>query len=368
MGRAKRLGSLHPAINHTKIRRRHPTRQTPQRSPIEAADGLMGHRFGPVIEEGAECMVDWQQKEREFFNSLSFLTQLYQFAPVDKEDYPYPQNVVKALEHTTNAVKGAHPDMQLCILQQEGKPLALCTYECFSIDHDLYYIPVAAFGRLLKSRKFQKETNLLCSILSYVHNILEIPFFTEPQSFILDNYQRMKDLEISDDEADSKGFVGEIDQALEQGRTIHTIIHSRSHLRAFKIRVGRYQPFDDRSKKLHDLAQRALSLFQEHPHASIFSFMRPGIVYPLSDEYENLPIQPDEYLSFVSDVDGEVADALFEYVNMDLQERTGTEEPLSYQLFDSPQTEVTVDLSFPRRAIDLLGNLATFLIHDVWTI
>jgi hypothetical protein len=345
---------------------RHPKRQG-TKCPLEnVTDGLSHFEFLPVAIEGAGSRDNWQAKEGEFFNSLSFLAELYGFEAPRPDIAPYPRNISLALDFATQQVQKVRPSIELMIIEDDAHLATISTYLQMSTGSDLYYIPQEPLHRLLELPKRKREANLLLSIFAYLHQVLRIDTFTDESSYLYYYYDMMRTPDFIDGRHDLEEIMDETTKAFKGGKKIAKRMRQRVHLRDLEARTNSFRTTSPTTSTLHDLAVQATKLYRDYPDRSIHPSI-PSYVEPPYDEYqgENDPIQSQQYLSFCWEYDGVLAESVVEWVNLDLQEAMGCDEPLNYQLFDQPQTAISVSLDFEERVFALLSSLCYYLINTL---
>jgi hypothetical protein len=376
MRKTKRVGHLSAPVKRPEIRSRHSARPSPKRTGFDVTEALMAHRFSPVVCEDSKCLVDWQKKERGVFASLSHLSKLYGFAPIEKSEFPYPQNVVLALQDATDRVQSIFPDAETCILSDKKHPAVIGTFSSISPEHDLYYISVAPFAAILRTKTLKEECNLLYSIFSYLHRVVGMDYFADKRSYLFMVYTRLQECEVEcfeeevEDEEDGEDFepelVAEIDFVLDVGKAIWKEMCKALHLKQFTRRVKSFQPKDEAGSELHRLAQMASELLIQYPGRSIVDSIPHAFKYPYDEYWDQGPLRSFHWLSFMWDDTGELGKMVIEYVNSDLENHVGRDEPLRLQVFDGPQSVPTIDIDFEKRIISLIEELCYFLKVKIW--
>jgi len=362
------LAKLYPGIKSIKIGRGDPARPATKRTYSDPAMGLSEYQFVPLLEEGVVSTTGWQNKEREFFSSLSFLSELYGFEPLNTFDLPYPHNITSAFDHAKYMLQAAHPDVELFILSDERHLATLATYISFSTGFSLYYIPVAPLDQALRDKKRVSDARLLCSVFAYLHKTLEIDFYTEKRSYLNYNFEMMREMEYYGGEESAEEFLQELDRIMKKGKRIQRIILEPDHLRLFRRRVKTYRPGDEASSALHRIARCAMELYTEYPGRSIMACIPAGIQHLPQDDSGVTAIRGDQYLSFTWDLFDSLSEDMDEFINSDLQENIGTDEPMNWQIFDSPQSAITLSLDFEKRVFTLLEDLCNLLTSKTWRI
>lgn len=369
MDASTNMDSICGEAEYFEIGGRHPTGSASKRTYRDPAIGLTGHLFDPVLEEDSRCLSNWEQKEGEFFNSLSFLAQLYQFEPLPKSYYPYPKNVLIAFQEATDHIKMKFPDVETCILADDKHCAVIGTYLTLTPEFDLYYIPIESFNNLLKDKSRYPESQLLYSIFSYLIRVVKIDHYCQRTSYLFYIHQMMRESEMSEyytSDGDNESLLKDIDLALEMGHIHYINSNDIRHLRQFRKRVDTFQISDQTSTDLLLLATMALELFEQYPQKSISDSFRYPIQHPYAEDEDQGPVRGNEYLSFIWDTEGHLGDSIIDYVNSDHQENRVFDKPMCLQIFDTFQDRVTLSLDFEERIFRLLNDLSGFLIYKIW--
>jgi len=348
------------------FRRGHQKRPIPQCAPGAIALGLTDHVFKPLLREDAACLNNWKSKEREFFNSLSFLANLYGFLPPAPDDHPYPVNIIRALEIATGHVQKTRPYTELLIVQDDSHSATIATNTSLPFGSFLCYIPLQPLDWLWKKPERRPKAELLASVLAYVHQVLRIQTFTDENAWLYWYYDLMRTPEEIEGRDDMQQILEACQEAYKGGKRASKIIRDKTHLRQLRDRIKRFQPADKNSTELHRLAVQAGNLYRLYPnrsiHDSIPSDVEPSEEESMEDYIEQCkPLESHEFLSFWWKSEGLLADTIIEWVNTDLQETTWLDAQTEQQLFDQPQPSIIRNLDFEEKVLDLLDGLAVYL-------
>jgi len=324
--------------------------------------GFLKTGFLPVTDTVREELKCTGKIEREFFTSLSNIAALYGFHPLDVRGKVFPYNILLAYHHAEAQVKKANPALQLIIIQDKEHAACLATVKQMDTGATLYYVPVKPLYELLQDKENKKSAELLLSVYTYLYQVAGIPYYRDSSSYMYYTYEMMdewiKDNPADWDEDDFTAQVSCLNSLSYYGNIIRRKIRNAYNLQQFEKRVSQYRPKTADEEKLQELSRNFLSLYQQFPNRSIMDNIHDRIIEPQKDER----IYPDQYISFYWDYKDCLYQSLFETVNMELQEKEVTEEPLSIQLFDKPQEKIqTHEMEFEIRFFDLLHELNDLL-------
>src|SRR5258708_3037357 len=353
---------LRPQPERTPFRRGHSKRPYPQCPPKNVADGLAGHVFKPLLPADAACLVDWKRKERDFFNSLSFLADVYGFKPPAPGDNPYPVNIIGALEIATREVNKIRPNTALFILRDDSHVATIATKTYLSNGYHLYYIPLQPLYWMWENPEKRCKAELLASILAYFHQVQRVATFTNEHSFLYYYYDMMRTPESIDGREHAKQILEACHEAFKGGKKTSKIIRAKTHLRLLADRVHQFKPTDEDSTELHRLAVLAGELNRLYPKLSIHSSI-PSYA-DLSDHEDIVeadPINSYELLTFCWVPDAARSHATINWLNSSLQQTPGADDLTDQQLFDKPQPCITRNLDFEERVFELINGLALYL-------
>lgn len=342
--------------------RRDKEKETQVRTPEFNGYGFLKTGFQPLTDTIHKELKCTCRIEGAFFNSLSNLAALYSFQQLGVKDKVFPYNILLAYRHAVEQVKKSNSALQLIIIQDKEHTACLATVKQMDTGATLYYVPVRPLYELLQDRKKKKSAELLLSVYTYLYQVAGIPNYRNSSSYMYYTYEMMeewiKDNPTDWDEDDFTMKVSCLNSLSYYGDVVRRKIRNPYNLQQFENRVCRYIPKTEDEEKLHDLSREFLSLYQQFPCRSIMDNIHDRIMEPQKDDR----IYPDQYISFYWDYKDCLYQSLFETVNMELQEKEVTEEPVSIQLFDKPQEKIqTHEMEFEIRFFELLHELNDLL-------
>lgn len=341
-------------------RRRNTKNKITLRPPVSAGHGFLKHRFLPVW-DGWPLQGGQHEIEAEFYQSLSYLETLYKFKTPRSKARIFPFNIAGDFEAARQSLEKIDPKLTLFINIDGQQKLCLCTAKPYNTAATLFYIPVKPLNILRKNKRKTKTANLLLSIFSYLHLVLDIPYYRNESSFLNNCYHVMKE---QFDQYEDEGEEIEPD-ILKKFKELKTVgdkllkkINDPFQVEQLKKRVKQFVPADKFDKQILGVAKSALKIYGQFPNQTIYDHIPEHLLYP--EEFDR--ITADQYISFYwSDENDYISNWVFEYVNGCFENCGAIDEPVNYQVFDSPQKEPAHDLSFAKAVFGTIEKLCTAL-------
>lgn len=341
-------------------RRRNAKNKITLRPPVSAGHGFLKHHFLPVWDswplQGGQHEI-----ETAFYQSLSYLEALYKFKTPRSRPRIFPFNIAADFEAARQSLEKIDPSLTLFINLDEQQKLCLNTAKPYNTAATLFYIPVKPLSILRKNKRKTATADLLLSVFSYLHLVLDVPYYRGESSFLNTCYQVMKE---QFDQYEDEGE--EIDSdILKKFKELETVgdkllkkINDPFQLQQLEKRVKKFVPTDKLDREILGAAKSILKIYRQFPDQTIFDHIPENLLHP----EESDRITADQYISFYwSDENGYISDWIFEYVNGCFENCGAIDEPVNYQVFDSPQKEPAHDLSFATAVFDTIENLCTVL-------
>ncbi|MGF7079636.1 hypothetical protein [Mucilaginibacter sp. UYCu711] len=306
---------------------------------------------------------NYRQVEGEFFRSLTHLCSRYEIAEPNVQSYSYPQNVAIAYREVEAAVKLKDKHANCIISWDEQHSATLAVLKSYDTGRCLYYIPVRPLWQLLKAAPEQPLTELLLSVFAYLYQVAKIPFYGEVGSYMSYQYETLQNWidETDDDSEMEREYREEQQTELETlhlaGNRLITIIRDKACLDKLESNLHTYRHSVDATEAITAFAGEIVALYQEYPSSSLFDNIHDDLIEP--EETER--IRAEQYISFYWSSKDCFYDMLFDMVNNEFQECGITDEPMSIQFFDTPQTDFVNDLNFENRLFNLIDNLCELL-------
>ena len=286
----------------------------------------------------------------------------YSIEPISTKDFEFPYNLALALEDVQNQLKNKVKDWEEIRLIQNQKKTYFTSEERYNTGATLYYIPILPLYRLAKNPKRKQAVQLLQSVCSYLYHIAEVPYYRQQNSYLFWIYEMVEEWITSDEEnKETSTCLSEIKQAEQIGDFMEQKIYNHHNLSQFKERLNKFKVKDNKDSFDNDcyqLAKEIFSLYEQYPNASIYRNSKPnGEIEEF--ETDNL-LSMDKYISFCSELKGELFQTLFETINTEFQEYSVMEEPIISKKFDGSNiTEHNLD--FENRLFPLIEELIYIL-------
>lgn len=334
------------------------------RSAQPSGFAYMKHRYKPVWNAGP-ISGDQETIETSFYRSLTYLGDLYNFKPPHNKYLIFPRNIAYDLGIAGKMLRKINRELCLFITHDEEKKTCVCTAEPFNVESKtLYYIPVRPLFRLLKEKHRGHTSQLLLSVFAYLYQVLQIPYYRNPSSFLYDCYNTIFEWLTNDEECDDKKWISKnkrlAKQSIDEGDAIMNHIKQPVHLQQFERRIQQFVARDAIDTKVLAIATSSQILLKEFPDNRLFHYIPENLLDPENDER----IVAEHYISFFWDAEIEpVYSNLIEHVNGLFENCGGMDLPVGYQRFDKPHTNPSHDTRFPASVFNLVENLSEILIE-----
>lgn len=358
---APKIGRVRPLDAKTKGRNRSAERQAEIRTHSNAANGFLRCSFLPKLYETqtVQACKKSEKRERDFYRSLSNLSEHYGIPTIQSRQFGYPYNMALALDDIGEQLRNKARDWEEIRLIQDGRKTYLTSGERYNTGATLYYIPVIPLYRLSKNPKRKQAVQLLQSVCSYLYHTADIPYYRQECSYLYWMYEMVSEWVLCDDEDEELPiYIREIKQAEQIGERMEQKIYSHYNLSRFKKRLDCFKIKDSFDHDCFKLACEAFALNEQFPNATINRNARPNMEADEEDG-DNI-VTMDSYVSFCADTKGLLFQSLFDCVNNELQEYGQMEEPIILKRFDgSDITSITLD--FENRVFALIEELISLL-------
>ncbi len=324
-----------------------------------AGHGFLKFTFLPVRENKHSFLKSQKKLEREFFNSLSNLAELYNISISEASQLPYPLNISAAYREAREQLSKINDKLVLIVAQDEEKVCSLATVETFAIGQNLYYIQVRPLADMIDKDEHRKRLELLLSVFSYLHFHVGIPWHTDRGTYMNGCYEMLKEwyLEGEYEEGELADLLEHFEKMETDSNRIYQLMREPANLNEFADRVMNFKPATKEDQSLLELAKAAYDLYKKYPNRSIFGSIHDNLFDPEDEER----IRPEHYLSFFWDENDFLYDHLIEYVNSYLQECAVMDEPVTIQFFDTKQETPLKGLQFENALFPLLEDCYTVL-------
>ena len=365
------VGRLRKVASKTQNSERNKKRPTEICSDKSTSDGFLKCTFLPKLKENIaqklasdeQNLTQIQRKntktERDFYQSLSRLTEHYGLNPISTKYFGYPYNIALALDDIQKQLKNKVRDWEgIRLIEEKGKTY-FTSEERYNTGAILYYIPIVPLYQLSKNPKRKKVTQLLQSVCSYLYQIAEIPYYRKQESYLFWMYDMVTEWITSDEENEEMpSYLSEIKQLEQIGDFMEQKIYNQNNLTLFKDHLKNFKAKDLFDNDCFMLARKIFSLYQQYPNATIYQNQQSCMD---TEEYENdTVVSMDKYVSFCADDKGLLFETLFETVNSEFQECTTMEEPTVIKKFDG-NIITNNNLDFENRLFPLIEELIYIL-------
>lgn len=347
----------------TKGCKRSTKRQAESRADSNVANGFLKSVFLPKLKlrQSVQACTKTAKTERDFYQSLSKLTEHYNIEPMNTKDFQFPYNVALSMWDMETKVKRTHINWDSFKLVQDSKKTFFVSEERYNTGTTLYYVPVVPLYNMLHDPKRKKTAQILVSVCSYLYHIADIPYYRQENSYLYWMYEMMTDWVEQDDETDeTEKYKSELKQAEEIGDRIEQKLFNRINLQLFGQRLNNFKSLDEFDHECLQVASDAFTLFTKYPTASIFRNAPIPEQDPDNNDYDNEIIGMEKYISFVADTKGWLYESLSESINNEFNEYGAMAEPTICKRFDGSEI-IATNLDFENRLFALLNDLCGLL-------
>ncbi|QOW11949.1 hypothetical protein Q73A0000_07105 [Kaistella flava (ex Peng et al. 2021)] len=354
---------VHTMDAKTKRCKRSAERQAESRTNSDVANGFLKSTFLPKLktEQSVQAYKEIVKTERDFYQSLSKLTEHYGIEPMQTQIHGYPYNIALAMWDIETKLERTHLNWDSLRLVKDNKKTFLVIEERYDTRTTLYYIPIIPIFKMLNNPKRKKTAQLLVSVCSYLYHIADIPYYRQENSYLYLMYEMMTDWVEQDDEMDeTESYKSELRQAEQIGDKIEQKLFNRINLQLFKQRLNNFKSLDEFDQECWQLACKVFELFMEYRTTSIFKNAPISEQDPDNDDYDNETIGMEKYISFVADTKGWLYESLSDSINNEFNEYGAMAEPTISKCFDGSEITAT-NLDFENRLFPILNDLCGLL-------
>ena len=356
---APTVGRVRQLATKTKGRKPSAERQAEIRTNSNATNGILKCTFLPKLKT-APSVQACQKTERDFYKSLSKLSNHYSIEPMQTKDFEFPYKMALAMWDMENKVKRTNSNWDGFRLVKDSRKTYFIGEERYNTGTTLYYIPVVPLFKMLKDPKRKKTAQLLLSVCSYLYHIAQIPYYRQEESYLYWLYEMMNDWVEQDEETEeTESYKSELRNAEYIGDRIEQKLFNRTNLKVFEQRLNRFKSVDMFDKECWQVACNAFALCTEYPNTTIFS----NATLPEKDPYdndENEIIGMEKYISFIADTKGWLYESLSDTINNEFNEYGAMAEPTISKRFDGSEIP-KANLDFENRLFGLLNDLGGLL-------
>lgn len=306
--------------------------------------------------------------ERDFYKSLSQMSEHYNLSQSDHKDFEFPYNISLSLNHCRKQMKTSIKNWQDIKLEHKGNCLYFVSEERISTGMTLYYIPVVPLHNMLHHKKYRKTAQMLLSVCTYLYRIIDIPYYRQEASYLFWLYEMLSDWIDQDEELDENcEYKKQLQQAELIGDIMEQKIASINNLSFFQLRVTSFKAKDSFDVECLNLANKAFSLYSKFPEERIYRNIHFNNNKDFSnddefdyDENDEAVISMDKYISFFADDRGWAYQSIIDSVNNEFNEYAEIQEPIVFKVFDGKEVSDN-SLDFESEVFEILNQLAGIL-------
>jgi hypothetical protein len=318
-------------------------------------NGFLSHSFKPfwAFDDNKD------RAEREFLCSLSHLCKHYDLAIPECVNGNFPQSIYLTYEAISEQLKTRDGNLHCIIAKDERHTATLATVKQYDTGMTLYYIPVRPLWHWVNSSEGEHIADLLLGVFAYLHQVVGVPFFSEPGSYLASEYDYIEQMvdEEQDEEPYRQKQKDEIYMMKNAGIKLLKLINDKERLAQFEQTVVNFRHTDTWELDWELLAVEFLKLYRAYPKRNIFDHIHSGLLYPIDEDR----ISADQYISFYWSGDDYLSECLFDMINNHFQEIPYMDEPMQLQLFDTSPTNTAPDFDFETRLFGLINKLSKLL-------
>lgn len=358
---AQTVGRICTMDAKTKGRRRGEERQAEIRTDCHATNGILKCTFLPKLKI-AQSVQACQKTERDFYKSLSYLSEHYSIEPMHtQQDYDFPYNIALAMWDMETKVKSFNRNWNGFKLLQDSTKTFFVSEEKYDTATTLYYVPVIPLFQMLKDPKRKKTAQLLLSVCGYLYHIAQIPYYRQEESYLYWQYEMFDEwLEYGDQSDESEFNKRELRQADYVGDKIEQKLYNFINLEVFEKRLNRFKCRDTFDMECWQVAFNAFTIYKEYPNANVFQNAPISEQNPYDEDCADEILGMEKYISFIADTEGWLFERIVECINSEFNEYGQMEAPSITKVFDGSK-ETVGNLDFENRLFALISDLGGLL-------
>ncbi|WP_312508934.1 hypothetical protein [Chryseobacterium culicis] len=310
-------------------------------SPTDASNAFLKVQFYPRLQE-PEIVEDCNKStlERDFFKSLSNLSNKFELSLQDCTDIPFPYNISVSIADVRNQLKRQKGDWKEIRLIHHENSTYFAKEERYDTGHSLYYIPVIPLYTVLHKSRSKEVGELLLSVYAYLYQVLGVSYYRIDNCYLYSIYEMLESWIHEDGEQQES--LSEMNEAKEVGDIMKGLIIDPNNLQQFNKRLEQFNPKDDFEKQALLVANTFFDLFIKFPDLSIDRNYYP-LQFREEIEEDGRPIMLDDYLSFCASIKGNLFDTIVDTANSEFQEYCEMDEPTRFVPIDGKKDIDTFD-------------------------
>lgn len=293
-----------------------------------------------------------EKTEADFFISLNNLCALYQWAIPVRDGLTFPENVAHAYQCIQKVAE--KENVQVLIVVNDAGVTTLATTKTLGLFGELFYIPIRPYWYISQDKKLEPLFKVMTCIFSYLISVVGVTYYRK-DSYVQYMYELLEnmvhDSDESEPEEDLKEQIEELENMERYGDELYQVFNVKYHPEQLKALLSDEQGLD---ADMRELAGDFLKLSMDYPNRALSTNLNYDLLGRANDQI----IHEDHYLSFYWSGYDCFRYIFFDWINNDLMEKDGINEPVALQCFDTPQAEVKYDLDFENRLFKYLEILA----------
>lgn len=321
--------------------------------PTDASNAFLKVQFYPRLQE-PEIVEDCNKSklERDFFKSLSNLSQKYGLSLQHCTDIPFPYNISESIAEVRNQMKRQKVEWKEIRLIYHENSTYFAKEERYDTGHSLYYIPVIPLYTVLHKSKTKQIGELLLCVYAYLYQVLGVPYYRDDDCYLYSIYEMLESWILENGEQEE--CQSEMNEAKEIGDLMKGLIDDPNNLQQFNKRLKEFNAKDDFEKQTLVVANTFFDLYSKFPDLRI-----DRNYYPLQlreeIEEDGRPIMLDDYLSFCASIKGNLFDTIVDTANSEFQEYCEMDEPTRFIPIDGTKDNDSFD--FEDKVFNAINDL-----------
>lgn len=326
-----------------------------------AAYGFLKVNFLPHL--AGQPVTASPRDEEDFYRSFTLLCRHYGITPMETRSLSYPYSKAVALWEAKRLLRVRQEDIALLESRDAAGSLVLQAKETYNTGNTLYYIPVVPLHGLLQDRRAKRAAQLLLCTCAYLYHVAGIPYYTDDSSYLCWQYDMIREWVENDptdwEEESYNSNRSQLNTADHIGKLMQRRLWNPYHLNRFGELVEQFEPLDRFGCECLSLAEKALTLWRDHPQGHVYRHADTSIMDEEADN-EGECITMDKYIGFCAATEGWLYHTLSECVNNEFNECRDIQEPVLTRIFDG-QAQDADSLDFECRLFSLMDDLCYLL-------
>ncbi|MBW8683505.1 hypothetical protein [Chitinophaga rhizophila] len=354
----------HSAVNAKKGRRRSQERQAMRRPAANVRNDFLKNKIWPISTSFSSVFQNKDKVEKEFFNSFSYICQLYNLKLKDVSQYPYPYNMSLSFKHLQSRLAEMNIGLQVVL---ENCMVCLATYKEVEQSDKQRFFPFAPILKYMKEPGRKHASELLLSVCTYLRHIVEVPVFGTGEHTSVDAAIDFIEEDMNngcyDDLDGGMTYYQELENYLQSAyyhlRVMEKKLNRSIHLRDFEMRLNRLRPRDKEEKLLYQLASKAYYLYKFKPEITFEENYPKCLKDPHIEHRIDRSYKLCFYYSRHDHIDSELENHIDIFFSED-EERVH-DVPIVYQVFDKYYDKEELNPEYVKSLLEVLYDLYDLL-------